>query len=97
MIRGIREETVMPASTPLPRAAAPIIPAIEESSGSTHLTEGVIELEKTTFLFAAYLGQYMRASDAVYPPVRAKSPAPSQKSPSQWKRTGQSLSTPAGR
>ena len=42
----------MPASTPLPRAAAPIIPAMEESSASTHLREGerIRELEKTTFL-----------------------------------------------
>ena len=43
----------MPARTPLPRAAAPIIPAIEESSASTHLREGrekIRELEKTTFL-----------------------------------------------
>ena len=40
MIRGIKEETVMPARTPLPRAAAPIMPAMEESSASTHLTGG---------------------------------------------------------
>ena len=64
MIRGIKEETVIPARTPLPRAAAPIMPAMEESSASTHLTGERDEI-KTTLLFPAYLGQYMRAREAV--------------------------------
>ena len=67
MIRGIKEETVMPARTPLPRAAAPIMPAMEESSASTHLTGGERDqIKKTTLtIFSAYLGQYMRAREAV--------------------------------
>ena len=66
MMRGIKEEAVIPASTPLPRAAAPIMPAIEESSASTHLRWMVSDdIKKTTLMFATHLGQYMSAREAV--------------------------------